>query len=68
MFELKWTDDDMINFAQRFTDHVIDVAQLDDYREDLISKAFKERVEELVSKVKDNPELLSQIENIVNSK
>lgn len=68
MFELKWTDQDMINFAQRFTDHEIHKVDLEDYKEEAVREALKRRVDELVSKVVDNPELLSQIENIVNSK
>lgn len=68
MSELKWTDQDMINFAGLFSEYEVCSEHLDDYREEVIKKAFRRRVDELVSKVIDNPELLSQIENIVNSK
>jgi hypothetical protein len=68
MSELRWTDQDMINFAGRFSEYEVCEEHLDDYREDLTSEALKKRVEELVSKVKDNPELLQQIENIIDNK
>ena len=66
MFELKWTDQDMINFAGIFSEYEVCSEHLDDYREEALREALRKRVEELVSRVKDNPELLSQIENIVN--
>ena len=68
MFELKWTDQDMINFARRFSEYEVCSEHLDDYREEATKEALRRRVDELVSKVTDNPELLSRIENIVNSK
>jgi hypothetical protein len=67
MFELKWSDQDMIDFAQRFTDFEIISKDLDSYREDIIREAIKLRADKLVSKFINNTELLTQIENIVNS-
>jgi hypothetical protein len=68
MSELRWTDQDMINFAGRFSEYEVCEEHLDDYREDVTIEALKKRIEEIVFKVKDNPELLLQIENIINSK
>jgi hypothetical protein len=68
MSELRWTDQDMIKFAGRYSEYEVCSEHLDEYREDTIGEALKKRVEELVSKVKDNPELLQQIENIIDSK
>ena len=68
MFELKWTDQDMIDFARRFSEYELASEHLEEYREYVSREALRRRVDELVSRVADNPELLSQIESIVSSK
>ena len=68
MSELKWTDKDMINFAQQFSEYEVAEEYLDNWKEQVRLQAIDKRVQEIVSGLKDNPELLQQIESIINSK
>ena len=67
MLQLKWTDQDMINFASQYSEYDIAEMQLEDWKEQVKQQVINMRVKELVSKLTDNPELFEQIESIINS-
>ena len=65
MFELKWTDQDMIDFANSFSEYDIDASYLTDFAEGRRLEAIKERVNKLVGMVAIDEKLLEKLEKVL---
>ena len=65
MFELKWTDQDMIDFANSYSEYDIDGKQLVDFAEGRRLEAIKERVNKLVGMVAMDEKLLEKLEKVL---
>jgi hypothetical protein len=65
MFELKWTDQDMIDFANSCSEYDIDGRQLSDFAEGRRLEAIKERVNKLVGMVAMDEKLLEKLEKVL---
>jgi hypothetical protein len=62
MFELKWTDQDMIDFANSCSVYDIDDRQLSDFAEGKRQQALKERVDVIVDMVAMKENLIDTLE------
>ena len=65
MFELKWTDQDMIDFANSFSEYDVEVSHLADFAEGKRQQALKERVNKLVGMAAIDETLLEKLENVL---
>lgn len=65
MFELKWTDQDMIDFANSCSEYDTDHRQLSDFAEGRRLEAIKERVSKLVDMVAMDEKLLEKLERVL---
>jgi hypothetical protein len=67
MNELKWTDQDMIDFGNWFCESEIGFNELKAFQEDKIKNFFNQRIEnltEMLHKV-DNEDLLNRLEDLI---
>ncbi len=62
MFELKWTDQDMIDFANSCSVYDIDDRQLSDFAEGKRQQALKERGDAIVDMVAMKEDLIDTLE------
>ncbi len=65
MLELKWTDQDMIDFAISFSEYDVEVSHLADFAEGKRQQAIKERVNKLVGMVAMDEKLLEKLEKVL---
>ena len=65
MFKLKWTDQDMIDFANSFSEYDIDASHLSDFAEGKRLEAIKERVAKIVGMVAIDEKLLEKLEKVL---
>jgi hypothetical protein len=65
MFELKWTDQDMIDFGNSFSEYYIDASHLTDFEEGKKREAIQRRINTIVGMVAMDEKLLEKLEKVL---
>jgi hypothetical protein len=65
MFELKWTDQDMIDFGNSFSEYYIDASYLSDFAEGKKREAIQRRINTIVGMVAMDEKLLEKLEKVL---
>jgi hypothetical protein len=65
MFELKWTDQDMIDFANSYGGINIDFSHLEEFTEDRKREAIQRRINTIVGMAAMDETLLEKLENVL---
>ena len=65
MFELKWTDQDMIDFANSYSEYDIDVIHLSDFAEGRKREAIQRMVNTIVGMAAIDETLLEKLEKVL---
>ena len=65
MVELKWTDQDMIYFANSFSEYDVDFSHLEDFEEGKKREAIQRRINTIVEIVAMDETLLEKLENVL---
>ena len=64
----KWTDQDMIEFANGYSEYYVDGKNLEDFIKDKKQRIIKERIDKLIDEVAADEKLLDKLEKIINEK
>lgn len=65
MFELKWTDQDMIDFANSFSEYDVDTSHLADFAEGKKQEAIQRRINTIVDMAAMDETLLEKLEKVL---